>query len=220
MNFRLPLTSFTTIMFTLFLSATAIAQTEVKAIELIEEKLPKRWNLYAQNNTNVEHEAFLIVQGEGFRRSADRPVIKKVPPNSRVLMITLIPIKGATPSYTKIFTFEEQLQTITKRKGANRTEYVNIRPLGTNEFTVFIASECPKCDILINHLNSNHIKHRVLTLETHIKVQEFMFEKIQDLTPENTFLALPAILFKGKQYHTIYSINQFIESFDWEKIKK
>jgi thiol-disulfide isomerase/thioredoxin len=203
-------------MFTLFCGAAAFSQIEAKAVELIEEKKPKRWNLYAQNNTDVEHEAFLIVQGEGFRRSADRPVIKKVPPNSKVLMITLIPIKGATPTYTKIFTFEEQLQTISKRKGSNRTEYVNIRPLRTNEFTVFIASECPKCDILINHLNSNHIKHRVLTLETHNKVQEFMFEKIQDLTPENTFLALPAILFKGKQYHTIYRISQFIESFDWE----
>lgn len=220
MNFRLPQTLFLTFMFTLFCGEAAFSQIEAKAVELIEEKQPKRWNLYAQNNTDVEHEAFLIVQGEGFRRSADRPVIKKVPPNSRVLMITLIPIKGATPTYTKIFTFEEQLQTISRRKGDNRTEYVNIRPLRPNEFTIFIASECPKCDILINHLNSNHIKHRVLTLETHNKVQQFMFDKIQDLTPKNTFLALPAILFEGKHYHTIYSINQFIETFDWDKIKK
>ncbi|MFT5751998.1 MAG: thiol-disulfide isomerase/thioredoxin, partial [Dokdonia sp.] len=175
--------------------------------------------LYAQNNTDVEYEALLIVQGEGFRRSADRPVIKKIPPNSKILMITLIPIKGVTPTYTKIFTFEEQLQTITKRKGANRPEYVNIRPLRTNEFTVFTADDCPKCDILMDHLSSNHIKHRSLTLETHNSVQEFMFENIHDLTPETTILAMPAILFQGKQYHTIYNIYQFIDNFDWKLLR-
>lgn len=210
--------SYLIVLFALFYSGASFGQTDSKAVELIEDRQAKRWMLYAQNNTNVEHEAFLIVQGEGFRRSADRPVIKKIPPKSKVLMITLIPIKGTTPTYTKIFKFEEQLQTITKRKKASRPDYVNIRPVRSNEFTVFTAADCPKCDILINHLSSNHIKHRVLTLETHNKVQGFMFEKIHDLTPETTILALPAILFQEKQYHTIYNINQFIDSFDWELI--
>lgn len=216
MNSQINTSTFLIVLFAILYGMSVTAQTEIKAVELIEVKQPKRWMLYAQNNTDIEHEAFLIVQGEGFRRSADRPVIKKIPPNSKVLMITLIPIKGATPTYTKIFTFEEQLQTITKRKGANRPEYVNIRPLRPDELTVFVAADCPKCDILMDHLSSNHIKHRVLTLETHNKVQQFMFDKIHDLTPESTMLALPAILYKGKQYHTIYNIHQFIDEFDWK----
>jgi len=55
-------------------------QNNTPPVELIEDKQAKRWLLYAQNNTDEEQEAFLIVQGEGFRRSADRPVIKKLPP--------------------------------------------------------------------------------------------------------------------------------------------
>jgi len=57
--------------------AQAPAQSSPPIVELIEDKQEKRWNLYAQNNTDEEQEAFLIVQGEGFRRSADRPVIKQ-----------------------------------------------------------------------------------------------------------------------------------------------
>jgi hypothetical protein len=218
MNILLKASAFYILWSALFYVDSSLAQSQTAAVELIEVKQPKRWVLYAQNNTDIEHEAFLIVQGEGFRRSADRPVIKKIPPNSKVMMITLIPIKGVTPSYTKIFTYEEQLQTISKRKGANKPEYVNIRPLRPEEFTVFTADECPKCDILIGHLQENHIKHRILKLETHSKVQAFMFEKIHDLTPEQSILALPAILYKGKQYHTIYNIHSFINGFDWKLV--
>jgi len=82
-----------------------------------------------------------MVKGEGFRRSADRPIIKKVPPNSKVVMIILIPLKGATPSYTKVFTFEEQLQTIKKRKGEGQKERVNLLPVNPEQLTVFIEND-------------------------------------------------------------------------------
>ena len=71
----------------------------------------------------------------------------------------------------------------------------------------------------MDHLSSSHIKHRTLTLETHNRVQEFMFENIHDLTPATTILAMPAILFQGKQYHTIYNIYQFIDNFDWKLLR-
>lgn len=195
-------------------------ETTTPEVELIEDKQPKRWLLYAQNNTDEEQEAFLLVQGEGFRRSADRPVIKKVPPKGKVLMITLIPLKGVTPTYTKIFTHETNLQTINKRKGENDQPYVNIRPLRENELTIFSETACEKCTYLINFLNRNHINYRLLDVNTHHKVKDFMFDHLKTSTYKGGLVDLPVIMFEGRKHWSIADIEKFIKKYDWSGLKK
>ena len=185
------------------------------ALELIEDKQPKRWMLYAQNNTDEEQEAFLLVKGEGFRRSADRPVIKKVPPQSKVLMITLVPLRGAEPSYTKIFTWETTLQTLTKRKGEDREEYVNIRPLKKEELTIFIEEDCDKCEVLVDFLNDQHYKYRRMDTGTNYKVREFMFDHLKQGAYKGGIIDLPVIMYQGRKHWSINDIKKFIEDYDW-----
>lgn len=197
--------------------AFAKAQSPQPLVELIEDKQEKRWNLYAQNNTDEEQEAFLIIKGEGFRRSADRPVIKKVPPKEKVLMITLIPLKGVTPTYTKIFTFETNLQSIEKRKGEEREEYVHIRPLKDNELTIFLEEDCEKCTMLVNFLNKNHIKYRRLDVRKNGKVRDFMWKHTKDKIPHSDVVTLPVVFQDGKIYHNILNMRRFIESYSWKK---
>ncbi len=197
------------------------AQTETTPkVELIEEKKSKRWLLYAQNNTEQEQEAFLMVQGEGFRRSADRPVIKKIPPHSKILMITLIPLKGVTPTYTKVFTYETNLQTISKRKGENRKEYVNIRPIKDQEFTVFIDKDCDKCKVLTTFLNDNHYKYRILNTSKDHQVKEFMFDHLKTASYKGGIIDLPVIFFKEKKHWSIIDIHQFIKTYDWKLLER
>lgn len=193
--------------------------TSTPDVELIEEKQPKRWLLYAQNNTDQEQEAFLIVQGEGFRRSADRPVIKKIPPNEKVLMITLIPLRGATPTYTKIFNYNNKLQSISKRKGEDDEAYVNIRPIIASEFTVFTEDNCDKCEVLINYLNDNHLKYRTLVVSKHKKVADFMFKHLNSDGHNGGKVGLPVIMHKGKKSYDIEDIDAFINSYDWSSLK-
>lgn len=197
------------------------AQSETPAkVELIEEKKTKRWLLYAQNNTDEEQEAFLMVQGQGFRRSADRPVIKKIPPHEKVLMITLIPLKDATPTYTKVFTYETNLQTISKRKGENREEYVNIRPIKDEEFTVFIDHDCDKCNVLTTFLNDNHYKYRILNISKNYKVREFMFDHLKTSSYKGGIIDLPVIFYKGEKHWSIIDIHQFIKTYNWKSFEK
>jgi len=200
-------------------AAQAPAQTSQPLVELIEDKQEKRWNLYAQNNTDEEQEAFLIVKGEGFRRSADRPVIKKIPPNEKVLMITLIPLKGVTPNYTKIFPYETNLQTIEQRKGENKEEHVNIRPLKSDELTIFLEDDCEKCNLLVSYLNKNHIKYRKLDLGLNGKVVEFMWDNLRDKTPSSDVVTLPVIMDNNEIYHNIPNMKYFIDSYSWKKPK-
>ena len=188
-----------------------------EAVILVEDKKSKRWDLYAQNNTAIEQQAFLLIQGEGFRRSADRPVIKKIPPHSKVLMITLIPLKGVTPTYTKIFTFEEQLQTISKRKGEDQKEHVNLLPVQPEELTIFIEKDCKKCDYLIKYLNKNRIKHRKLDVKKNDAVFDMMWSHLRDSISGGVVVKLPILMKRKKMYFDIFNMEHFIQNFDWNK---
>jgi len=213
-----------TIFFIIFLCvihAFAQAQSkEVPDVELVEEKLAKRWLLYAINNTDEEQEAFLIVQGEGFRRSADRPVIKKIPPKAKVLMITLIPLKDANPTYTKIFKYDTDLQSISKRKGENDEEHVNIRPLKDDEFTIFIDNECDKCKLLLDFMNKNHYKYRILNIKTNHKVNEFLFDHLKTTNYKGGIIDLPVIFYEGRKHWSIVDIEEFIKNYNWDGFLK
>lgn len=195
--------------------AQTAAQSPAPLVELIEDKQEKRWNLYAQNNTDEEQEAFLVVQGEGFRRSADRPVIKKIPPNSKVLMITLIPLKGATPSYETIFTYENRLQNIHTRKGKHREEKTHIRPLNPDELTIFIDENCDKCAALKAYLIKNRIKHRTLELNKNSKVRDFMWDHLKDTVADAALVKLPVLLKGGQKYFDIRNMDYFLQNHDW-----
>ena len=202
-----------------FLVFTLHFATQTPAVELIEDKQPKRWTLYAQNNTDVEQEAFLMVKGEGFRRSADRPIIKKIPPHSKVVMMILIPLKGATPSYTKVFTFEEQLQAIKKRKGEGQKEHVNLLPVDPEQLTLFVEDDCEKCIYLTEYLNSERIKHRALDIKKYSAVFDLMWSHLKDSVSGYELIKLPVIMHKETMYFDIISMEHFIQNFDWEKVE-
>ncbi|WP_299678617.1 hypothetical protein [uncultured Dokdonia sp.] len=191
---------------------------QTPAVELIEDKQAKRWTLYAQNNTDIEQEAFLMVKGEGFRRSADRPIIKKIPPHSKVVMIILIPLKGATPTYTKIFTFEEQLQTIKKRKGEGQAERVNLLPVDPEQLTVFIENDCEKCSYLTDYLRNQRIKHRALDIKKNNAVFNLMWKHLKDSVSGRELIKMPVLMHQEKMYFDIIDMEHFIQNFNWEKI--
>jgi len=187
-------------------------------VELIEDKQAKRWTLYAQNNTAIEQEAFLMIKGEGFRRSSDRPIIKKIPPNSKVVMVVLIPLKGVTPKYTKTFIFEEQLQAIKKRKGDGQKEHVNLLPINPEQLTLFIENDCEKCTHLTKFLRSKRIKHRALDIKKNSAVFDMMWKHLKDSVSGGQLIKLPVLMHKEKMYFDIINMEHFIQNFDWKKI--
>lgn len=219
-NLRFILISLLFISFHILAKAQQPPSSQTDEVVLIEDKQPKRWLMYAQNNSEEEQEVFLMVQGTGFRRSADRPIIKRVPANSKVLMMTLIPLKGVEPVYSKIFTYETNLQQIKRRKGEKDEEYVNIRPLKDDELTVFIEEDCEKCDYLLQFLNTNHINYRRLDLGVNPKVKDFMFGHLRKATYKGGIIDLPAIMYQGRKHWSINNIQQFVKEYDWGALSK
>lgn len=108
------------ILLTLLLSGTLLSQE--KRILISEKKQGKRTVLFAENTTKDTLNVFFMVISEGYRKSADRPLIKDIPPHHKEPMITLIEIKGtpATYSYTLVVNEEEKSLNFTpKKKGKN-----------------------------------------------------------------------------------------------------
>lgn len=93
-----------------------VAKAQQNGVKLIEEKTAKRHFIYAENTTNENRSVFLKVMPKGYRRRANRPIIKKTPPKSKVLLVTLIPLKDSVPSYKLIFTASKEPQNIKATK--------------------------------------------------------------------------------------------------------
>ncbi|WP_431471504.1 hypothetical protein I5168_08480 [Nonlabens sp. SCSIO 43208] len=85
---------------------------------LITIKKDRRSITYvAENITDKDLDLFFMVKSEGFRRSADRPIIKTIPAKDKVDLIQLIPLKNrrdTVHTYTAIVTKPENNLNITK----------------------------------------------------------------------------------------------------------
>ncbi|MBW4968492.1 hypothetical protein KZZ04_19365, partial [Pseudoalteromonas sp. CR1] len=82
-------------------------------VTLIEDVQPKRTIISVKNNTNSSLNVFLKIDGVGYRRSSDRPIIKDIPANAQVEMITLIPLKNETSSYTHLLVVNDKEKNLT-----------------------------------------------------------------------------------------------------------
>lgn len=88
-----------------------------KPVYLVEEKLKKRTILYVQNDTDKNKNVFLKVNPTGYRKSAHRPIIKNIPPKSKLQILILIPLTDVDSHYTYNLIVNEEAETIdVKRK--------------------------------------------------------------------------------------------------------
>ncbi|MDC8005451.1 hypothetical protein POV27_15440 [Aureisphaera galaxeae] len=146
----------------LFVGALANAQAEKVIIS--EKKTGKRLVLMAENKTADTLNVFLMVHAEGYRRSADKPVLKDIPPRTKVPMITLIELKDIPSNYTYDLIVNDELDNdihVTQEK-----EVVDIENAVRGKVVVFRMTNCEKCDALATQLQSKRIQHRVFNIET------------------------------------------------------
>ncbi len=81
-----------------FFGSTLLAQNE--KIIISEIRMGKKVILEAENITADTLHIFLIIHATGYRRSADRPVPKILPPFSKESIITLIELDPEHANYT------------------------------------------------------------------------------------------------------------------------
>jgi glutaredoxin len=122
-----------------------------------EDKKGKRVILMAENKTQDTLNVFLMVNAEGYRRSASKPVIKNIAPHSKVPMITLIELEGVESRYTYDLVVNDKDYSVDVNY---KKEQKDIERILKGQVVIFTADGCEKCHILIDSLKTGRIQHR------------------------------------------------------------
>ncbi len=177
-------------------------------VKIIEQVGKKRTLIFAENTTTEARSVFFKVHANGYRRSGDRPVIKQLPPKSKTLLITLIPLVDVPSSYTYTFVANKTLENI-QLKGKQETE-ADVAELMKQEIVVFTNNSCQKCDRLTALLNSKHIKYRNINIDLHERFYKYTWQLLKAKGYNTDTLKLPLASVKGKIIHPIKNLSEFV----------
>ncbi|WP_025742548.1 hypothetical protein [Aquimarina pacifica] len=97
-----------------------IGYTQPEKVFLVEEKLKKRTIIYVQNDTEEDKSVFLKVNPVGYRKSAQRPIIKNIPAKSKMQMLILIPLVDVPSNYTYNLIINDELQSIDAKRNKEK----------------------------------------------------------------------------------------------------
>ncbi|NND62658.1 MAG: hypothetical protein HKN48_05645, partial [Flavobacteriaceae bacterium] len=148
-----------TIIFLLFAS---LVFSQSEAVVISEKKTGKRVVIFAENKSADTLNVFLMVHAKGYRRSADKPVLKDIPPKSSVPMITLIELSNVESNYTYELIINDKKKIY---EFSYDREVVDIENVLRDRIVMFTLSECEKCDALSTELETRRINHRVFNIE-------------------------------------------------------
>lgn len=149
------------ILFLLFITYLGHAQSD--KVMVSEKKSGKRVVLMAENKTADTLNVFLMLTAQGYRRSADRPVVMNIPPFKKVHVMTLIEIDGQESRYTYNLIVNENLDnriSVTPEK-----EIVDIENVLKGKVVIFSKIDCPKCETLSAFLFEKQHPHRIFTID-------------------------------------------------------
>ena len=181
----------------LLLFAVSIYSQEARIL-LSEKKTGKRIVLIAENTTKDTLHVFLMVNSEGYRKSAARPVLKKVPPLGKTPMITLIEIQNIPSKYTYELIVSEKENNLNLDMDRKAKD---IKKTISGKLVLFTMDYCEKCDLLEASLKTKNVKHRSFNIgEDPVLYQQFIAFITNDLK-EETKIKFPVIWNKN---HTIF----------------
>ncbi len=160
-------------------------------ILITEEKKGKKIILNAENITDKTLNIFVLINANGYRRSADKPILIDVPANSKIYLTTLIPLQQINSSYTYELIINNKLDntsTIGYKKATS-----DITRVIENRLVLFTKLGCDRCKRLEQELTFKRITHRSFNIdEDPILYKQFM-AFIQENFTEKTQIRFPVI---------------------------
>ena len=180
--------------FTLFLLISCVTISQTQSLEgeviIIEKKTGKRVVLFAENKTKDTLNIFLMVNAKGYRKSASKPILKNILPNSKIAMITLIELSGETSSYTYDLIVNDKENEISISYDKIPKE---IDTIIDGKLILFNGLNCEKCTLLLESIKNKSIKYQLIDInENPIFYRQFIILIEKELTLD-TKLRLPLI---------------------------
>lgn len=190
-----------------------VVNAQRKAIEIIEKKEKKRVLFFAENTTATAMEVFFKIDGKGFRKSSYRPIIKKVPANTKVLITTAISLENSLPEYTFFYSFDEQLTDINvnSKKDFNNWKALD-EALDRGETIVFTKDECKKCEKLVGMLKASRIAHKELNISKYERFEDFFWKTVSKYKQKEVYVSSIPIVITQKEFHQNIQLIPFVDS--------
>lgn len=174
----------------LLLISVSRVYSQDERIIISEKKQGKRIVLLAENTTTDTLNIFLMVISEGYRRSADRPVLKNIPPLSKSPMITLIEISNVPSSYSYDLIINDQENDL---NFSRVKEEIDIEKVISDKLVIFTKDDCDKCDLLSEKLESKEVNFRNFNIDEDSVLYNQFIAFIQKKQPEKLVIELPVI---------------------------
>ncbi len=178
------------ILIVLFIIISSKGFSQGLKVLISEVKTGKRVELFAENKTQDTLNVFLMVNAEGYRRSASKPVIKNIAPGAKVPMITLIEITGKESRYTFEMIVNDKDNDVNFSYDEPERD---IERVIKGQLVIFSSDGCGKCTLLSELLDAQRVQHRIFNInEDAILYGQFMSFIERRLTVE-TKIRFPVI---------------------------
>ena len=192
------------ILILLFTTTFSFAQKE--KVIVTEKKQGKRITLFAENTTKDTLNIFIMLTAQGYRRSADRPVVMDLAPKKKINIMTLIEMDDQESSYTyNVIVNEKQKNAIPIDPDK---EVADIETLIKGKVVLFTKVDCPKCETLSAFLFKEQINHRVFTIDKDPKLYRQFMNMINKELREDTQIRFPIVWNKT---YTIFGYEELEE---------
>lgn len=176
-------------------SFVALSQVPFKPIQIVDEQVNSRLNIFALNNTLKDYDVAITIKGTGFRepRSMGRKI--RVPGRSKVNLISLVIERDKTPQYAYELEISDSLSHRVLRK---EFELIKITP--QNLITVIIPQNCTSCDTLMSQLDESPFNYRVEKLAENESMRTQLEPFLGNSGIEHETMESPIVIIGGKMH--------------------
>jgi len=179
---------------------SAFSQSE--QVRIYEVKKGKRLIIMAENTTQDTLNVFLRVLSEGYRRSADKPILKNLLPFSNTEMTTLIELKDVPSSYSYDLIVNDGLNN--EIDLSYEPTVVDISSQLAGKLVIFTIDNCDKCSLLASLLEAQRIQHQSFNIQQDKTLYEQFMKFIGEPTQDNEKIRFPVIWNKD---HTLFGFD-------------
>lgn len=150
----------------LLITVSSTSQNEHEFVSIKEKVTGKRVELFAVNSNDISYDVFLMVETSDYRRSSSRPILKTIPANSEVKMITMVKLNGKEGKYTYTLVVNEIAYDLSIKKDHENFEVKIDDALNAKKVTLFTKNVCNLCDETKNLLEKNRVKYEEYNIDT------------------------------------------------------
>jgi len=196
----------------LLVTLNCFSQNDHKYVKLTEQKKGKRVTLYAQNTDSIPYDIFLKVETKDFRRSSNRPVLRTIPPESKVKLLTLIQLTGSEGQYNSIFVVNEVAYKLEIFKDKEALEFKLDNAINNVKVDLFTKNDCSICPNAKTILNRNKIKFTEYNIDQDSTHYNNIIKAFKTKKGDNTLNHIPVLKVKDKVYNNIKTLKDFVEA--------